>query len=157
MRKFIIFLLAFIISSMFAPYSKAQLNITASVEKKPEKVMTMVLAYSYVYQLGNGAYEFWAKTDNQFDNGFTTLFLGDSPETVLQTLKDLRYLMDNEIAAVNVQQERGDIVITYANQLGEKILWLNQDGKAGRSWISKQQVNKLITYFSGLLPKSEDQ
>ena len=86
----LISLLAFAVS--FSDKAYAQLNITQAVETKPEKIMTMQLSYSYLYRLGNGDYEYWARTDNRFDKNYTTLFLGNSPESVLKTLNDLKYL-----------------------------------------------------------------
>ena len=141
---------ALIISAVFGVNSYAQLNITGAVEKKPEKIMTMQMTYSYLYKLGDGSYEYWAKTDNKFDRNYTSLYLGDSPETVIKTLNDLKYIMDNEVAFVSVQQDDGDVSLTFAKQLGAKMLWIKQVGQGGRSWISLQMVENLIEYFEGL-------
>lgn len=142
-------------STLFGVNTYAQLNITGAVEKKPEKIMTMQMTYSYLYKLGDGSYEYWAKTDNRFDRNYTSLFLGVSPETVIKTLNDLKYLMDNEVALVNVQQDDGDVTLTYASQLGAKMLWIKQAGQGGRSWISLQMVEKLLEYFGELQEKKE--
>ena len=144
-----------ILSAFFSVNSYAQLNITGAVEKKPEKIMTMQMTYSYLYKLGDGSYEYWAKTDNKFDRNYTSLYLGDSPETVIKTLNDLKYIMDNEVAFVSVQQDDGDVSLTFAKQLGAKMLWIKQVGQGGRSWISLQMVDNLLEYFEGLQEEQE--
>ena len=155
MKRILLLISLLALAVSFSDKAYAQLNITQAVETKPEKIMTMQLSYSYLYRLGNGDYEYWARTDNRFDKNYTTLFLGNSPETVLKTLNDLKYLMENEVAAVNVQQEDGDIVLTFAKQLGARMLWMKQVGQGGRSWISLQMVDKLIDHFTSLLPKED--
>jgi len=145
--KRICLICVFALTAFFCVNSYAQLNITAAVEKKPEKIMTMQMTYSYLYKLGDGSYEYWARTDNRFDRNYTTLFLGIDAETSIKTLTDLKYLMENEVAGVKVQQEDGDLYLTFAKQLGARMLWIKQDGQGGRSWISLQMVNDLIKYF----------
>ncbi len=125
----------------------AQLNITAAVENAPERLLVGQVSYSYLYKTGSGNYEYWAKTDNQFDKNYTTLYLGNTPESAIQTLNDLKSLMENEVAAVNVQQEDGDVILTFKKQLGVRMLWIKQKGQAGRSWISLPIVEKICKYF----------
>ncbi len=127
--------------------ANAQLNITAAVENKPEKLLVGQISYSYLYLTGTGNYEYWAKTDNQFDTHYTTLFLGNSPETAIKTLNDLKALMENEVAGVNVQQEDGDVILTYHKQLGVRMLWIKQSGQGGKSWISLPIVEKFIQFL----------
>ena len=148
MRKVFALVVSAIVGLSFCGNLHAQLNITQTVEVKPERILTMQATYSYLYKLGDGSYEYWARTDNSFDTSYTTLYLGNSTESVLKTLNDLKYLMDNEVAAVNVQQVDGDVVLTFAKQLGAKMLWIKQSGQGGRSWISMAMVKKLIEYFT---------
>lgn len=150
--KKIVFLLSVLFSFIFCDKASAQLNITAAIEEKPEKLLVGQVSYSWLYKTGTGDYEYWARTDNQFDTHYTTLFLGDTPQTAVQTLKDLLSLMDNKVAIVNVQQTDGDITLQYANQLGAKMLWMKQTGHGGRSWISYAIVEKFIKYFNENFP-----
>ena len=156
--KKIVLLLSVMFSLLVSENASAQLNVTAAVEKKPEKLLVGQISYSYLYKTGTGNYEYWARTDNQFDRHYTTLSLGNTPQSAVQTLNDLLSLMDNEIAGVNVQQEDGNVILTYAKQLGVKMLWINQDGQGGKSWISYPMVEKFIKYFEEHFPEelSED-
>lgn len=147
--KRIAIVLAILCSCIICHNAHAQLNITAAVEQKPERLLTGHIAYSYLYKTSSGNYEYWANTDNQFDTNYTTLFLGDSPESAILTLKDLKSLMEKEVAGVSVQQEGGNVFLVYQKQLGTKMLWIKQDGRAGKSWISLQLVEKFISYFEG--------
>ena len=135
------------VSVLLCQNAHAQLNITAAVENKPEKLLVCQISYSYLYKTGTGDYEYWARTDNQFDTHYTTLFLGNSFDTAIQTLNDLASLMKNEIAGVNVQQEDGDVILTFVKQLGVRMLWIKQEGQGGKSWISLPMVEKMIKYF----------
>ncbi len=146
MKRIILFITLFL-SLILCEKAYAQLNITEAVENKPEKLLVGQVSYSYLYKTGTGNYEYWARTDNQFDTHYTTLFLGDSPETAILTLKDLLSLMDKEVAAVKVQQEDGEVLLTYKKQLGGKLLWIKQSGQGGKSWISYPMVEKFIKYF----------
>lgn len=141
-----------LLSFVFCEKSFAQLNITAVIEEKPEKLLVGQVSYSWLYKTGTGNYEYWARTDNQFDKHCTSLFLGNTPQTAVQTLKDLLSLMDNNVAIVNVQQVDGDISLQYASQLGVKMLWMKQDGQGGKSWISYPIVEKFIKYFKENFP-----
>ena len=136
-------------SCILSQKANAQLNITAAVEQKPEKLLIGQISYSWLYKTGLGNYEYWARTDNQFDKNYTTLFLGNTPESAILTLKDLKLLMAKEVAGVLVQQEGGDVILTYQKQFGIKTLWIKQDGQAGRSWISLPLVEKFIAFFEG--------
>lgn len=145
-KAIILALLSFCLISQKA---NAQLNVTAAVEQKPERLLVGQISYSYLYKSSMGDYEYWARTDNQFDRNYTTLFLGNTPESAVLTLKDLKALMEKEVAGVLVQQEDGNVILTYQKQLGMKMLWIKQDGQAGRSWISLPLVEKFISYFEG--------
>ena len=129
--------------------AKAQLNVSSVTEKGPERLLVGQVSYSYLYKVGN-SYEYWANTDNRYDETYTTLYLGDTVESAISTLNDLKSLMENEVAAVTVQQPDGKLIITYQKILGVRQLWLKQEGNAGRSWISLKLVNKFIDYFNGL-------
>lgn len=150
--KKVVFLMSVLLSFVFCEKSFAQLNITAVIEEKPERLLVGQVSYSWLYKTGTGNYEYWARTDNQFDKHCTSLFLGNTPQTAVQTLKDLLSLMDNNVAIVNVQQVDGDISLQYASQLGVKMLWMKQDGQGGKSWISYPIVEKFIKYFKENFP-----
>lgn len=140
-------ILTMLLPLFFCDKANAQLNVTAAVKDKPERLMVGQVSYSYLYKTGLGRYEYWARTDNRFDQNYTTLFLGDTPKSAVQTLNDLKSLMENEVAGVSVQQEDGDVILTYAKQFGVKMLWIKQSGQGGRSWISLPLVEKFIAYF----------
>ena len=145
--KKIVLLCSLFLSMFVCERAYAQLNITAAVEKEPERLLVGQMSYSYLYKTGLGNYEFWAKTDNQFDKNYTSLFLGNTPQSAIQTLNDLKSLMEKEVAAVQVQQEDGDVILTFKKQLGVRMLWIKQEGQAGKSWISLPIVEKTIKYF----------
>ena len=136
-----------LLSVLLCQTAHAQLNITAAVENKPEKLLVCQVSYSFLYKTGTGNYEYWARTDNQFDTHYTTLYLGNSFDSAIQTLSDLASLMKKEVAGVNVQQEDGNVILTFAKQLGVRMLWIKQDGQGGKSWISLPIVEKMIKYF----------
>ncbi|MBQ6283598.1 MAG: hypothetical protein IJK70_02250 [Bacteroidales bacterium] len=148
--------IVFLVTTLFCWEANAQLNITAAVEKKPERLLVGQVSYSYLYKTSEGFYEYWANTDNQFDEHTCHLFLGNSPETAIQTLKDLRSLMEKEVPGVTVQQKDGNIVLVFKKQLGVRMLWIKQDGLAGKSWISLPMVDKFIKYFDNLSAKEND-
>lgn len=153
--KRIVLLLAVLFSFLVCENAAAQLNITAAVENKPEKLLVGQVSYSYLCKTGTGNYEYWANTDNQFDRHYTTLYLGNTPQSAIQTLNDLLSLMDKEVAGVNVQQADGDVILTYAKILGVKTLWIKQSGQGGRSWINYPLVEKFIKYFKEHFPEAE--
>ena len=154
MKKVLFFL--FLVTTLSCLKANAQLNITAAVEKKPERLLVGQVAYSYLYKTSEGNYEYWANTDNQFDERTCHLFLGNTPETAIQTLKDLRSLMEKEVAGVTVQQEDGNVVLVFQKQLGVRMLWIKHDGLAGKSWISLPMVDRFIKYFENLDDKKDD-
>ena len=141
-----------LLSFIFCEKAFAQLIVTAAIEEKPEKLLVGQVSYSWLYKTGTGDYEYWARTDNQFDKHYTSLFLGNTPQTAVQTLNDLLSLMNKKVAIVNVQQLDGDITLKYANQLGVKMLWMKQVGQGGKSWISYPIVEKFIKYFKENFP-----
>lgn len=147
MKRILLSFVAVLSLFVLCEETKAQLNITAAIEKQPERLLVGQMSYSWLYKTGTGNYEYWANTDNDFDTHYTTLFLGNDYETAILTLKDLKSLMEKEVAAVNVKQESGDVVLTYAKQLGIKMLWIKQTGQGGKSWISLPMVEKFIKYF----------
>lgn len=151
MRK-VVFLMSVLLSFIFCEKAFAQLIVTAAIEEKPEKLLVGQVSYSWLYKTGTGDYEYWARTDNQFDKHYTSLFLGNTPQTAVQTLNDLLSLMNKKVAIVNVQQLDGDITLKYANQLGVKMLWMKQVGQGGKSWISYPIVEKFIKYFKENFP-----
>lgn len=155
--KKVLFLLTFLFSFLICEKAAAQLNITAAVEKKPERLLVGQVSYSYLYKTGTGSYEYWARTDNQFDKNYTTLFLGDTPQSAIQTLNDLLSLMDKEIAGVKVEQIGGDVILTYQKVLGYRTLWIKQTGQGGKSWINYPLVEKFIKYFKENFPETEDE
>ena len=148
-----IFLMLILFPFVFCGEVSAQLNITAVVEEKPKKLLTGQVTYSWLYKTGTGNYEYWANTDNRFDTHYTRLFLGNTPRTAVQTLKDLLSLMDKKVALVSVQQADADLTLKYASQLGSKMLWIKQDGQGGKSWISYSIVEKFIEYFKEEFPE----
>lgn len=153
MKKFFCFCLSLLIcGSAFA-----QLNIKSVTEKGLERIMVAHATYSWLYRLPDGNYAYMANTDNRFDHTFCTLLLGDSPESAIQTLNDLKTLMEEEIASVTVEQSLGDVTLTFRKQLGVRQLWIKQEGLAGRSWISLAIVEKFIKYFEGLLEKQSEE
>lgn len=144
MKKIVISLIM-VISVMFN--ANAQLNISGVIEKEPEKLLTLQMSYSWLYNT-SGGYEIWFRTDNKFDRYYTSLTLGEDVDSVLQTLKDLNTIMEKEVAIVTVKQSDGDLTLTYRCELGVKQIWIKQKGNAGQSWITKKQVERLIEYFS---------
>lgn len=146
------------LASFFCFNAKAQLNITAAIEEyqKPERLLVCQVSYSFLYKTQKG-FEFWAKTDNQFDKHYTTLFLGNTYETAMQTLKDLNNLIEKRIHAVEVQQEDGNITLTFFRQLGMGMLWIRQVGQGGKSWISESQIIRMIRYFEQLEMEDSEQ
>lgn len=150
-KKLYLILLSFV----FCLSVSAQLNIVEAIETKPEKILVGQVSYSWLYKTGTGEYEYWARTNNQFDKYYTRLFLGNTPQTAIQTLKDLLSLMDNKIAIVKVQQESGDITLSYGSQLGVKMLWIKQSGQGGKSWISYPIVEKFIDFFKEKIIEEE--
>ena len=135
----------------------AQLNVTSSVETKPEKIKVLQFSYSWLYKTSDG-YQIRANTDNQFDNHYNTIQLGETPEQCVQTLTDLYNLIENQVAAVEVQQDDDKLVITTRNQLGVKQAWFRIVGlNAGKSWVTKNQVSSLIDYFNSMISEETHQ
>ena len=134
---------------LFAVSAYAQLNVSSVIEKEPEKIMTLHATYSWLVKTSDG-YVFQANTDNRFDKHYSHIFLGETPEGAIQTLTDLKSIMDNKVASVTAEQSTGKFTLQYANQLGTKMIWIKNSVNAGKSWISYQQVNKLLEYFQNL-------
>ena len=157
MKRFCLFI-TFTLSVLFSgPNVFAQLNITGIVEEKaPERLLTCQVTYSWLYSV-NGNYEYWALTDNQFDSSLTRVFLGDSPETATATLNDIIQLMEKEVTGVEVQQLSGNLFLTFVKQLGNPMLWIKQDGNAGRSLISIPICKRIIKYLSKTQAQPSDE
>lgn len=135
----------------------AQLNVTSSVETKPEKIKVLQFSYSWLYKTSTG-YQIWANTDNKFDRHYNTLKLGETPAQCVQTLTDLYNLIENQVPAVEVQQGESKLIITTCSQLGVKQAWFRVVGlNAGKSWVTKNQVSSLIEYFNSMLPKVSEE
>ena len=135
----------------------AQLNVTYSVNTKPEKIKVIQFSYSWLYKTSTG-YEIWVNTDNHFDRYYNVLQLGETPAQCVQTLMDLHNLIENQVPTVEAQQGERKLIITTCTQLGIKIAWFRVDGlNAGKSWVSKNQVSSLIEYFNSMLPKVSEE
>lgn len=96
---------------MFPFIGQAQLNVTNKPEK-PVKVChsNTMMGTAELYQ-SNGLYYIYMKSTNQFDD-VELMFIGDSKESALQTLKDLESLFDNT--------SKGDMV-TITDHRNKKI------------------------------------
>lgn len=141
MKKFI-FILTFIFVAISA---NAQLNVKSVIKEEPKQIMSLQMAYSWLYETEVG-YVIWLKTDNRFD-GFTSVLLGGDAESALQTAKDLKEIIVNEIAIVEVSQIDGNLTLSYHNNLGVRQLYINQSKNAGTSWLTLKQIEKIIAYF----------
>lgn len=150
MKKFI-FILTFIFVAISA---NAQLNIksfTKEIPKEiPKEIMSLQMAYLYKFE---DRYLICMNTSNKFDRHQTVILLGDSLESALQTAKDLKEIIDMEIAMVEVSQGDGwgDLSLSYQNNLGVKQLCVRQKGNAGMSWLTLRQIEKIISYFESKL------
>lgn len=154
MKRFILTAVAALLVSVSA---SAQLAIKASVQNAPEKLLTLQMTYSWLYHSDISGYEIRLRTDNQFDRSGTTVEIGDTPESALQTLRDMKVLLANETAGVSVAQtHHEDITLLYVNQLGSKMFWIKQDGNGGKSWLSEKQIDRLVEYFEGLVPPTPE-
>jgi len=146
MKKFI-FILTFIFVAISA---NAQLNIKSVTKEKPKEIMSLQMAYLYKFE---DRYLICMNTSNKFDRHQTIILLGDSLESALQTAKDLKEIIDMEIAMVEVAQGDGcgDLSLSYQNNLGVKQLCVKQKGNAGMSWLTLRQIEKIISYFESKL------
>ena len=142
MKKFFL-LMVFIAASISA---HAQLNIKTMVKSEPKKIETIQPAYSWLYETENGK-ELWLDTSNKYDRGYTHIFLGDTNEGCIQTITDLLSLIENEIAGTEVEQNGKTLVLMYKSNLGVKQLYVKQSGNAGYSWITENQLRKLLDFF----------
>ena len=128
----------------------AQLNVISSVETRPEKIKDILSQYSWLYKTSNG-YQIRAETTNQFDRYYNIIRLGETPEQCLQTLTDLYNIIENQVAAVEVQQNNDKLIITTCIQRGIKTAWFRVDVNAGKSWVTNNQVSSLIDYFNSMI------
>ena len=53
-----------LLSFVFCEKSFAQLNITAVIEEKPERLLVGQVSYSWLYKTGTGNYEYWPEHMN---------------------------------------------------------------------------------------------
>lgn len=92
MKKFI--LLVTTLMCIFPFIGHAQLNVTDKVEK-PVKVChsNTMMGTAELYQ-SNDIYYIYMKSTNQFDD-VELMYIGDSKESAVQTLKDLETLFNN--------------------------------------------------------------
>lgn len=68
--------IALIALGLFVSFSSfAQLNITQSVQTKPEKLLVVRMSYAWLYKTSEG-YSLCMNTSNQFDKHYTTINLG---------------------------------------------------------------------------------
>lgn len=148
MKKFI-FILTFIFVAISA---NAQLNVKSVTKEKPKQIMSLQMSYSSLYKFEDG-YLICMNTSNKFDRHQTIILLGDSLQSALQTAKDLKEIIDMEIAMVEVVQGDGygDLSLSYQNHLGVKQLCVREKGNAGMSWLTLKQIEKIISYFESEL------
>ena len=125
--------------------ANAQLNIRYQQQQGPQKLKTIIMSQSWLYKTTYG-YEIWMITSNKFDS-YNTLFLGETEESALLTLKDLKGLIENKVSGTVVQQYDGDVYLMYRNELGVKQLQIKTKKNAGYSWLSLGNINDLMKYF----------
>lgn len=142
-RNIIIAIIFAVFSLITVNNATAQLN---AVEiSKPEELMTVNTTYSWLYKTSRG-YEIWARTDNEFDEGFNSINLGTTKDECLQSLDDLLDMCVNQKSAV-VKQGRKELMITSTKVFGGKTLIFQESDMFGDSWISEKQIKKVITWF----------
>lgn len=126
--------------------ANAQLNITNQIQNSPQKLMTIRMGYSYLYRSSNGWYCISLLTDNKFDKGMD-LWLGKNEQSAYMTVKDLKGLLDKHVAMTSVQQPTGKLDIFYQSQMGVGNLWMQSENNVGKSYLTDEDVNKLIKFF----------
>lgn len=142
-RNIIIAIIFAVFSLITVNNATAQLN---AVEiSNPEELMTINMAYSWLYKTSIG-YEIWATTDNQFDEGFNAIRLGTTKDECIQSLNDLLDMCVNQKSAV-VKQGYNELMIRSNTIFGGKTLIFQESDNAGDSWISERQIKKVIKWF----------
>lgn len=145
-RNIIIVIIFAVFSLITVNNATAQLN---AVEiSKPEELMTINMAYSWLYKTSIG-YEIWATTDNQFDEGFNAIRLGTTKDECIQSLNDLLDMCVNQKSAV-VKQGYDELMIRANTIFGGKTLIFQESDNAGDSWISERQIKKVIKWFENI-------
>lgn len=142
-RNIIIAIIFAVFSLITVNNAMAQLN--AIEISKPEQLMTVNLSYSWLYKTSIG-YEIWAMTDNQFDEGFNAIRLGNTKDECIQSLNDLLDMCVNQKSAV-VKQGYNELMIRANTIFGGKTLIFQESDNAGDSWISERQIKKVIKWF----------
>lgn len=144
MKKFFMFIVVVMACIINA---NAQLNVTSVIKDKPQKIMTLQMAYSSFNKDSVLGYYIIMQTSNRFDKS-TLLCLGEDDESAIQTLNDLKNLIEEGIASVEITQGNEKITLMYRNELGVKQLILKSNKNAGQSWLTLNQIEKMITWFN---------
>lgn len=144
MKKFFMFIVVVMACVINA---NAQLNVTSVIKDKPQKIMTLQMAYSSFNKDSVLGYYIIMQTSNRFDKS-TLLCLGEDDESAIQTLNDLKNLIEEGIASVEITQGNEKITLMYRNELGVKQLILKSNKNAGQSWLTLNQIEKMITWFN---------
>lgn len=136
----------FVTFFFFSTTVNAQLNVTSQLNEKPERLMVIRMSYSWLYKTSEG-YAIYIRTSNQFDEYYMSINLGTDVKGITATCNDLISLIKNNVAAVTVEQGNGNLRITTHKIVGKTYLNIEQDGLAGESNITEQEINKVIEYF----------
>lgn len=89
-----IFLLVIVLMSMFPYNGHAQLNVIDMMEKPIMVCHSNTMMGSAELYLSKDVYYIYMQSTNQFDD-VELMFIGDSKDSALQTLKDLVVLFEN--------------------------------------------------------------
>ncbi len=125
--------------------ANAQLNVKHTIQDAP-KVLVNVPMDNKSIEVHGDLYYLKMISTNRFDDRALCLTLGRSVEQCLQTLNDLKGLVDNKTAMVEVGDNKfGDLTIEYGSVgIGERGLWFSQRGCAGKSFMHRGTIDKMI-------------
>ncbi len=147
-RNIIIAIIFAVFSLITVNNATAQLNGTSY--RKSEKVLRIKQG-TWLYNTMIG-YEIWSETDNQFDNTFNTINLGETKEECLQTLNDLIEICENELLTIVEEGSYYELVISGHKELGINYISFREEYKnAGYSILYKKHLTKLIEWFENNL------
>ena len=125
--------------------ANAQLNVKHTIQDAP-KVLVNVPMDNKSIEVHGDLYYLKMISTNRFDDRALCLTLGRSVEQCLRTLNDLKGLVDNKTAMVEVGDNTfGDLTIEYGSVgIGERGLWFSQRGCAGKSFMHRGTIDKMI-------------
>ena len=114
----------------------AQLNVTGGIKDEPVTVCTIRMYYSYLRWSDNLGYYITGETDNRFDSPLV-FPLGKDAEGAIQTLNDIKELIENKVALTEVKQNGKNFTLILEKMIGKYYISIKEEGNAGDEIVEK--------------------